>query len=126
MTTFVQAGSAAGILFLPRDVVGPVPVKDGPFRDMEVLSLPGWQIAELDDANDLLDIVRAARRRRAATDAIEYQAIARLAQLRAAEGEERARYVPDEVALELRVGTGNAANRVTTATALVHRMPLTL
>ncbi|MQA61876.1 MAG: hypothetical protein GEU86_10345, partial [Actinophytocola sp.] len=43
MTTFVQAGSAAGILFLPRDVVGPVPVKDGPFRDMEVLSLPGWQ-----------------------------------------------------------------------------------
>lgn len=120
MTEFVQIGSAAGILAIPQALADAAPPLDDRWRDMDLLTLTPEQIAVADDT-DVLDLLAAARRRRAQTEALEARALARLDELR-----EGSRYVGDEAALELRVSRHAAAERVAASADLVARMPSVL
>lgn len=117
MTTFAQAGSQAGILYLPAELIGAVPTADGPWRDQELLALPAARVAEL-DADTLIDALAAARRLRARADALEARALDGLDRLR-----DGSRYVADEAALELRITRHAAADRLDRALNLVRRLP---
>jgi hypothetical protein len=118
VTEFLQVSSRGGILLLPREVVDTtLPSPGDPFREMELLGLAPERIAALDDT-DTLDLLAAIRKRKARAEAMEQRALARLNELRKGD-----RYVGDEAALELRISRNAGANRVTTATALVHRLP---
>lgn len=117
MTTFAQAGSQAGILYLPAELIGAVPAADGPWRDQELLALPAARVAEL-DADTLIDALAAARRLRARADALEARALDGLDRLR-----DGSRYVADEAALELRITRHAAADRLDRALNLVRRLP---
>jgi hypothetical protein len=121
VTEFLQVSSRGGILLLPREVVdSTLPSPGDPFREMELLGLSPERIAALDDT-DTLDLLAAIRKRKARAEAMEQRALARLNELRAGD-----RYVGDEAALELRISRNAGANRVATATALVHRLPQVL
>ncbi|MFB9729086.1 HNH endonuclease signature motif containing protein [Haloechinothrix salitolerans] len=134
MTEFVQVGSAAGILVLPAALAGERQMSEPQARDFVCTARSGAEIARLTDDGELVDTLAAARRMRARADAIEAHALSRLATLRreptgAVDPEtglpqwRESRYLPDEVALELRVTRRQAETRVERAKALVRRFP---
>ncbi|MDV6012181.1 DUF222 domain-containing protein [Haloechinothrix sp. LS1_15] len=79
--------------------------------------MSGGEIAEL-DADRTVELLAAARRIRAAADAAEAHALARLDALRGGD-----RYVADEAALELRLSRQQAQARLERARQLTRRMP---
>jgi hypothetical protein len=108
VTEFVQVSSGAGSLFLPADLVRPVPFTAG--ANFDALT-----------ADEAVEALGAARRARARADAVEARAAARLSRLR--DGD---RSLAKEVSLELRTSETVAANRVARGESLVRRMPLLL
>ncbi len=134
MTEFVQVGSAAGMLMLPAALAGERQMSEPQARDFVCTARSGAEIGRLSDDGELVDTLAAVRRMRARADAIEAHALSRLATLRreptgAVDPEtglprwRESRFLPDEVALELRVTRCQAEARVERATALVGRFP---
>ncbi|WP_162830215.1 hypothetical protein, partial [Amycolatopsis palatopharyngis] len=81
MTTFVQAGSEAGIMFLPADLVGPPPFTAEEWADHRFTVRSGVDFSAL-SADELVEALAVARRLRARADALEARALARLDRLR--------------------------------------------
>lgn len=134
MAEFVQVGSAAGILMLPAAVAGERQMSEPASRDFVCTARSGAEIARLTDAGELVDTLAAVRRMRARADAIEAHTLSRLATLRREPTGDvdpdtgrpvwrESRYLPDEVALELRVTRRQAETRLERGTALVRRVP---
>ncbi|SFB57620.1 protein of unknown function [Amycolatopsis marina] len=120
MTAFVEVSSVAGALFLPADLVRPVPLTEQQWADRRLLTCTAEDFAVL-DADGAVEAVAAARRLRARADAAEARAVARLAAVRGRDSS-----VAKEVALEARISETAAATRIARGTDLVHRMPLLL
>ncbi|WP_034268997.1 hypothetical protein [Haloechinothrix halophila] len=134
MAEFVQVGSAAGVLMLPAGVAGERQMSEPASRDFVCTARSGAEIARLTDCGELVDTLAAVRRMRARADAIEAHTLSRLAMLRSEPTGEvdpdtgrpvwrESRYLPDEVALELRVTRRQAETRLERGTALVRRFP---
>jgi hypothetical protein len=120
VTEFLEVSSATGRLFLPADLVRPVPLTAEEWADRRFLA-PSEVDFEALDADGAVEGLGAVRRLRARADAVEARLTARLAQLR---GKDRS--LAKEVSLELRTSEKAAANRVAQGTALVRRMPMLL
>ncbi|MGH3518213.1 MAG: DUF222 domain-containing protein [Haloechinothrix sp.] len=117
MSTFLAKPTSEGFLYVPAEVVTRDPAEGRVFDDRFWLAFSPEMIGEFSD-DRAVDALGAVRRLRAAVDALEARALARLDELR-----EGSRYVPDEVAPELRITRHAAADRVDRAKHLVHRMP---
>ncbi|GAA5118127.1 HNH endonuclease signature motif containing protein [Haloechinothrix salitolerans] len=127
-------GSAAGLLMLPAGLAAEREMSEPVSREFVCTARSGAEIARLTDDGELVDTLAAVRRMRARADAIEAHALARLGTLRREPTGEAdpdtaqpiwrdSRYLPDEVALELRVTRRQAEIRLARATALVGRFP---
>ncbi len=117
---FLAKSSPAGFLYVPADTVVRDPAAERSFDDRFWLGFSPDLIAAFPDQR-ALDALAAARRLRAAADALEARALARLDQLR-----EGSRYVAEEAAPELRVSRHTAGERLERAKALTRRMPRVL
>ncbi|WP_143101935.1 HNH endonuclease signature motif containing protein [Amycolatopsis marina] len=120
MTEFVQAGSEAGIMFLPADLVNPPPFTAEEWADHRFTARSGVDFSELSDV-EVVEALAVARRMRARADALEARALDRLHRLRGAD-----KSAAVEASLELRISRQRAANRIARGTALVSRMPRVL
>lgn len=116
VTTFVEHTTEAGTLFLP-EAVACTSRCGAKLHDGEVFAAVARSPRTATD-EQCLELLAAARRRRAEADAYEAEALARLTTIR--DGD---RYVADEAALELRVSRHHAGDRLERAETLTRRLP---